>query len=277
MTAVANADKTERPPTRQSRGVGFIGCDVRISGISFSLGLNGEPDRNAGHATVELRTDMWPFWLEEAIDAAMAAATFADQIPPLYERFEADKATNEDLDQLAIRELTASMRAITASAFAIDAFYAGVKARSPRHPQQDAWNRKGTARHKQVADTFRVMLRINKPATVKEIKHRVSQIFRFRDWAVHPGSKFREPIYRPDLNVALDWHFTIFRRENAVNATALTVAMLDSLVSYMDRGSKELAEQKQGARRAMDAILDRYDTIDIFPAFRRAEPPIETS
>jgi hypothetical protein len=139
------------------------------------------------------------------------------------------------------------------------------------------WHEKGTAQHKQVADTFRVHLRINKPATVKEIKHRVSQVFRFRDLAVHPGSKFREAVHRSDLNVGLDWLFTVFRRENAVNVMVLTVAMLDSLVSHMDRGSKELAEQKQGARHAMDAILDRYDAIDIFPAFQRAEPPIQTS
>ena len=101
------------------------------------------------------------------------------------------------------------------------------------------WNKKGTARHKQVADTFRVQLRINKPATVKDIKHRVSQVFHFRDLAVHPGSKFREAVYRPVLNVDLDWHFSAFRRQNAVNATAIAIGMLDSLVSYMDRGSKE--------------------------------------
>jgi hypothetical protein len=32
---------------------------------------------------------MWQFWLVDAIDAAPAAADFADQIPPLYEQFEA--------------------------------------------------------------------------------------------------------------------------------------------------------------------------------------------
>jgi hypothetical protein len=273
MTAVDNTDETEAAPRRESRGVRFIGCDFTVSGLSFPISPDGVLIRDAAHATLELRTDMWRFWLEEAIDAATAAVNIADQIPPLYEQFEADQATDEDLDRLVTRELIASMRAITASAFAIDGFYASVKARSPRHPQQDMWNEKGTARHKQVADTFRVMLRINKPATVKGIKHRVSQIFRFRDWAVHPGSKFCEPIYRPDVNVALDWHFTVFRRENAVNSMALTVAMLDSLVSYMDRGSEELAEQREGARRAMDAILDRYEAAGIFPAFQRREPP----
>jgi hypothetical protein len=274
MTTVDNNhDETKAIPKRESRGVRAIGCDLRVSGLSFSIGLNGLPDRNAGHATVEFRTDMWRFWLEDAIDAALAAAVFADQIPTLYERFEAGNATDEDLDQLAIRELIASMRAISACAFAIDAFYASVKARSPKHPHQDMWHEKGTARHKQVADTFRVQLHVTDRQAVKEMKSRVSQVFRFRDWAVHPGSKFRPPLYRADLNVALDWHFTVFRRENAVNATAMTVQLIDSLVAVLDRGCKELAEQKQGARRAMDAILDRYESADILPDFQRVEPP----
>jgi hypothetical protein len=53
----------------------------------------------------------------------------------------------EDLDRLAIRELIASMRAITASAFAIDVFYASIKVRSPEQPRQDVWREKRTARH----------------------------------------------------------------------------------------------------------------------------------
>jgi hypothetical protein len=100
-----------------------------------------------------------------------------------------------------------------------------------------------------VADTFRVQLRINKSATVKEVKSIVSQVFQLRDTAVHPGSEFRESVYRSDLNVDLDWHFSVFCRQNAIPATAITIGMFDSLVSFMDRGSKELAEQKQGARR----------------------------
>jgi hypothetical protein len=264
-------DETHAVPKRESRGIRTIGCDLRISNISIPIALDGTA--SMGSATVEMRTDMWRFWLEEAIDGTVAAADSAHQIPPLYQQYEAGKATNEDLDRLVIREMIASMRAITASAFAIDAFYAGVKARSPKYPHQDMWHEKKTARHKQVADTFRVQLRITDRQAVKEIKSRVSQVFRFRDWAVHPGSKFREPVYRPDLNVALDWHFTVFRHENAVNATGMTVQLLDSLVAVLHRGSKELAEQKESARRAMDAMLDRYEGIDIFPAFHRVERP----
>ncbi|WP_131590615.1 hypothetical protein [Mycolicibacterium setense] len=272
MTA-DNTDETQVPLTRQSRGVWAVGCDLRVSGLSFALGLNGEPDPNAGHATVELRTDMWRFWLEDAINAAQAAVSVADQIPPTLEQYEAGNATTEDLEQLVTRELIAAMRAMTACAFAIDAFYASVKARSPKHPQQDIWNAKGTARHKQVAETFRFHLKIKDREAVKEIKSRVSQLFRFRNWAVHPGAQFRPPIYRPDLNAALDWHFTVFCRENAVKATAMTVQMMDSFVTVLDRGSAELAEQKQGARRVMDAILDRYESANCLSELQRVESP----
>ena len=138
MTTVDNSNETDAAPKRASRGVRAIGCDLRLGGLSIPLASDGPPMRDGGHANLELRTDMWRFWLEEAIDAAVAAATSGDQILPLYEQYEAGKATEEDLDQLAIRELVASMRAITASAFAIDGFYgsgASARKRSYQAPE----------------------------------------------------------------------------------------------------------------------------------------------
>ena len=120
MTTVDNTDETKIAAKRESRGIRTIGCDLRIGGLLFSLAEDGTP--TMGTPTVELRTDMWRFGPEDAIDAAVVAANFADQISPLYEQYEAGKATDEDLDGLVIRELIASMRAITASAFAIDGF-----------------------------------------------------------------------------------------------------------------------------------------------------------
>jgi hypothetical protein len=82
-------------------------------------------------------------------------------------------------------------------------------------------------------------------------------------------------MYRPDLNVALDQSFSVFRRENAVTATAMVMSMFDYFVSFMDKGSNELAEQKPGARRNMDALLDRYEAAAIFPTVERREPPAD--
>jgi hypothetical protein len=275
MTAVDDTGEPEAAPERVSRGVRITdGGELRLGGFSISFAPDGTPTQDGGEATVEVRTDMWPFWLEEAIDAAIAAAEIADKIPPLYEQFEAGNATDEDFNPLLSRELRATMRTISACAFAIDAFYASVKARSPRHPDQDAWNRNKTARHTQVTETLFYHLQINKESVKKKIRSWVSQIYKFRDSAVHPGSEFREPIHRSDLNVSVDWYFGVFRRENAVSATAMAIAMFDYFVSFMDKG-KELAEQKPGARRKLDAILDRYEAASIFPAVQRSEPPAD--
>lgn len=57
--------------------------------------------------TLSLRTDMWRFWLREAIDAAVVADVVADEIPLLYEQFEAGNATEEGLDDFPGTTVTA--------------------------------------------------------------------------------------------------------------------------------------------------------------------------
>jgi hypothetical protein len=220
---------------------------------------------------------MWPFWLREAIEAAIVANETGDEIPPRYEQFKQGQATDEDLDELVIREMIATMRAIGGAAFAIDALYAAVKARSPEHPHQATWREKGAARHKQVTETFFYHLKIKNQTTKKAIRHWVSQIYKFRDWAVHSPSEFAPAQYRADLEVGLDQCFNRFRRENAIMATAMAVCLFDYLVSFLQSGSAELAEQKQGARRKMDLLLDQYEAAGVFPAVTRREPPAADS
>lgn len=266
-------ESAEGPPARASRGVRVIGSDLRVSGFSVELAPDGTVARDGGQATVELRTDMWPYWLSEAIDAAKAAAEAAAQIPELYAKFEAGDAAEEELDALAERELIATMRAIGASAFAIDAFYAAVKARSPQHPDEAAWKGKRTARHKQVTETIFYHLKISNQKSKTEIRQRASKIYEFRDKAVHSPADFKPAIHRPDLNVALDEAFSIFRRENAVMATAMAISMLDYFVSFLQNGGDDLAAKKDGARKKMNALLDRYEAAAIFPVVARREPP----
>jgi hypothetical protein len=270
---MAEPDDADGGPARVSRGVRFTGSDFRISGLSIELDPSGAPLRDGGLVTVELRTDTWHYWLREAIDAAIAAAEASDAIPETYDKFEAGETTEDELDALADRELIATMQAIGASAFALDAFYAAVKARSPRHPDEEAWKKKRTARHKQVTETFFYHLKVTKQKAKKEIRLRVSQLYAFRDKAVHPPSEYRDPIYRPDLNVAVDQIFTVFRRENAVGAAAMVVSVFDYLVSFLDNGSAELVEMKPGARKRMNAVLDQYEAAAIFPEIVRREPP----
>ena len=144
------------------RGIRTIGADFQISDFSFRLGDDGTFD--ADPPKVKLRTDMWPFWVEDAIDAVETACQVASQIPALVSQLDdAGEQSNRleaEIDQLMIRELRATMWAITASAFAIDAFYAMVKARCGPHPHEAVWRDKGTSRKKRITETLRYHLRI---------------------------------------------------------------------------------------------------------------------
>ncbi|NDJ91828.1 hypothetical protein [Mycolicibacter kumamotonensis] len=268
------ATEAEPAKKRESRGISHVGGDFRISDLTISIGDDGQP--SMGAPRVEMRTEMWPFWLEEAIEAAALAAEIASNIPGTLAELEAGgdsaEAADERLRALAIRELRATMRAIAASAFAIDAFYASVKARSPEHPQQGTWKANGTARHKQVVETFRFHLRISNRDEVKRVKSIVRQLFQFRDWAVHPGAKYREPVYRPDLNASYDWHFTAFCRDNALAAVHEACILLDFLTDALDRGGEGLPGYKAFARPTMNTVLDLYESHDEFLPMARHEP-----
>lgn len=134
------------------------------------------------------------------------------------------------------------------------------------------WHEKGTARHKQVVATLRYHLQIKNNNASKEVAHRVKEMFRFRDWGVHPGSQFREAIHREDVDAGVDWHFLAFSASNAVRGVAKTVQLLDHLVAVLDRGSEDLVKWKPGARRAMNHVLDEYEFSDKLLPISRADP-----
>jgi hypothetical protein len=176
-----------------------------------------------------------------------------------------------EIDRLMILELRATMRAITASAFAIDAFYAMVKARCGPHPHHEIWSKNGTSRKKRITETLRYHLRIKTANETRGLKSCVAQVFKFRDWAVHMASEFRDPAPREDILAGVDWHFYVFRHQNALAAVQFTVIILDHLVSILDCGGEELAKCKPLAQERMDAIFRAYEQVEALPELQRAE------
>jgi len=261
---------------KQSRGVWNVGGDLKVSNLSFAFSLDGSPVAQSP-VTVELRTDMWPFWLEEAVDAAALASKTEAEIPPVADRVDAgDEAAQEELQVLVGRELRASMRAITASAFAIDAFYATVKERGGPHPDEATWQQHRTARKRRISETLRYHL-VKDNATAKNLKSVVAQVFMCRDWAVHMAAKYRPPSYREDVNAAMDWHFSVFRGKDAIMATVITLRIMDILVAALGQGAGELPDSKPVARQRLNGVLNTWDSVIGSPTFERAEPPADTT
>jgi hypothetical protein len=248
-------------------GVRFTaGSDLRIpaGAIRISIGSDGQPVMDP--LVPQLRTDMWPHWLLEAVVAAGDATDAASQVATLCAAPERDE---EALDLALSAELRASMRAITSCAFAVDAFYASVKARSPAHPHAGKWVENRTPRHVQVFETIRYHLKLRNPGASK-IGQGVKELFRFRDWAVHPGSRFREPIHRDDVNAGVDWHFMAFRAPNAVGAVVNTVMSMETLVACLLRGGEDLRQNHPGSLRAMERVLEGYEAAGL-PAFTKSD------
>jgi hypothetical protein len=253
------------------RGVRFMaGSDLQLpaGSIKITLDENGVPQM--APVTPHFRTDMWPYWLLESVEAGKLAIASAGH---LAEAGNADPLDDAALDLALSAELRSTMRAITAAAFAVDAFYSSVKARAGEHPSAKVWREKRTARHTQVFETIRYHLKGKDPGAA-EMRSRIVQLFRLRDWAVHPGSRFREAVLRPDIDVGVDWHFSTFRAENAATAVAMTTSMLDVMVALLLRGNDELQNNHPGSRRAMNLVLDAYEATDL-PVFERAEDRID--
>lgn len=233
--------------------------------IVIRLGDDGVPVMDP--VTPHLRADLWSHW----------AARWTPRLP---------RWPPADLTRLQDRldaELRASMRAVCASGFAVDSFYASVAARSPKHPDHDKWRKPGPdgrkmSRVKQVFGTLHYDLKI-RPQAAKRFRHWIGELFRFRGWAVHADAKFQAAVYREDLDRGVDWHYAAFRSANAVGAVLNTLTMLYSLVLVLDRGSDDLREWQPYALESVEAVMAYYEAQDHegLPSIARpaAEPAAE--
>lgn len=200
------------------------GMDLRITNISINF-ETGEVDP----ITPEVRLDTWHHWLLIAHQScAEAQAALADVL---------DANRRDDGNALASaleREFRHGMVTISAAAFAIDAFYASVKERHGEHPQAPAWRTGRLARYKQVTETLRWTWNL-RPASARQIREGIRQVFRLRDMAVHAPAEFRQPIERADIAKGVEWRFIAFSGENALRA----VRAVDDIIEAFLRNSQK--------------------------------------
>lgn len=266
------SDGTESAPAEPIwRGVTVVGGEIQVT-PSISVGDDLVP---VFSATARVRTDMWPFWLEEAVDAAKAVCHITEPIPELDAALQVTAAGGEpnlEVEQRLIRllygELRASMRAVSACAFAIDAFYATVKERCGPHPHADTWRRNRTARVSQIVETFRHHLR-PEGSRMRSINTTVTELFDLRDMAVHMAADWHDPVPRSDIHTSLDRRFSAFRRDNAVIAVGNSVHLFDYFVSVLARGGKELAKLRPIANERMCDVWQLYEQVSGLPELPR--------
>lgn len=242
------------------------GADFQIPAGALRIRALDDGTFDADPIVPHLRTDMWPYWLQEAIDAAVEARKHAVDIGK-------SAGDEEAITRSMVLELRSSMRAVTSAAFAVDGFYAAIKARAGSHPHEDLWRQRRTSRHSQVFETLRHHLKMRNPGAGIARKQ-IQELFRYRGWAVHPGSKFKQVVYRADVDAGVDWHFAVFRADNAAALCRVAVNIIDVWVALMERGSPDVRAHQKAARDAMNSILDAYES-SALPAVQRAMDEVE--
>ena len=213
------------------------GTSLRVRGIRLSELPIPQP-------TFEVSIDMCPHWIGIAVSHLHEARAHHETvIANLNPRRSALLAVA--LEQ----EFRSAMQAIVAAAVGIDALYASIRQVFELPPElPKTWRKNRTPRYAQVAETFRRAFSLNETGG-NNLRSGVKEIYRFRDYAVHPPAKFSTPEYRQDIERATEWRFVAFSYGNAFAAVhgslVLTKLLLsrpvpDSLVETQGRLARQL-------------------------------------
>lgn len=229
------------------------GMQLQIPAGGLVLSLDG----TTPPVQVVVRLDTWQHWLRIA-----GANTF--------ESHEAHKllldavATGDEAKKgTALQaEFQAAMVAISSAAFALDAFSATVKKRLPPLPDVEAaWRKNRTKRPARIAETLRRAFILGRLG--QRLDKAVSEIFRFRDWAVHPPAEFQSPTRHPDLGVGVEWRFVAFSSSNAVVANRAAIDIVSRCLQLQSPNEKhaEIVDWVKFGTVVLEAIVEEFEAV----------------
>lgn len=226
-----------------------------IEGMGLRVPAGGLVISAGGEARLEVQTrfDVYPALLASALDHV--------------ERAEADNARlleavgsndPEAKKTWLIEEMKNVLVAIVTSAFAIEAFQARVSdlVQIPTD-LTSAWKKNRTRPASRFIETMK--LAFDQPGRRWVLLDKeIGDVFKFRNFAAHPSSTFREPIVHPDLEEAVDQSLVKFRFENGRAAAQIALRTLDQLVKN-PRSGEMLEEWASESRKFLVPLVDRWE------------------
>jgi hypothetical protein len=203
---------------------------------------------------IEVVLDTWRYWLNIAtghVDNAVGA----------HAKLVAAHAANDDQAKGAAleEEFTSSIQGISASAFSLEAFYASVNERIPADEElAKRWAKNRTARTVRICEILIRAFMITHPGR-KILRENLEQVFKFRDYAVHPPARFREPIMHPDLGVGVEWRFISFSALGAIASSRVAMSIIKQCLHAPRSEHEELAKWSQDIVAKIDEMTARWE------------------
>jgi hypothetical protein len=181
---------------------------LRISGIQISIGKDGSTD--TGEPKTHLLTWMFVYWMEISLEHLQQAELAHAQLLEKWVPGEPAEGSKHLRD-----EFSSSMQCINAAAIAVDAFYAAIKNVAPISEEEiSRWKAKKTSRPKQIAEVIRRSFGM-KQSKVAALQQNLIELFKWRDWGVHPPADLEVPTPYPELSVSTEWRFVAYTASNA--------------------------------------------------------------
>lgn len=199
----------------------FITKGMQVSIPNFSIQINPDGTIDASPLILHTGVDMCPYWLEIAYEHLIKTETANNDLMAAKKE-EADEKIAEALKT----ESSYGMQTIMASAVAMEAYYANIKAHVALPIDLiEAWRKNKTARYLQIAEVLKKAFPMS-GASASQIRDILKQNFTFRNKAVHPRTGTTAPALHPELNKITDWRFVTFRYYNAKAIVGLTLSII---------------------------------------------------
>lgn len=229
------------------------GMRLRLSGISISIGSDGNIQMPPPEISISI--DLFAYWLEIAMSHLIEAEAIHKDLLTVW-----GKGDDQVGGQYLEREFSAGLQCITASAIAVDAFYAMARDHvTVPESVMEAWRSNRTSRPKQIAEVLKRGFLIG-PKSFRDIRKHLIELFKWRDWSVHPPAGFNKPIPYAELRVSTEWRFAAFRFENAKVAFALSLSLIAQLLLRPKPDLKNLVEHCQGSLPLVTPLVEKWES-----------------
>jgi hypothetical protein len=194
----------------------------------------------------------WPDWVEIAVSHCRDAKEARTSVLAAIEAKD-DQAENVALSA----EFHASLQAITACAFALDAFYARIQQFAPVTADERARRTaKRWPRSKWVYDAVHRTTQPMSSESAKAVKAGLKGVYRLRDRAVHPAFELTPFIVHSGARIAVPEVMATFALENANAALAISVEAILRVADMPRTGDDELAQVAHEASATAHQIVD---------------------
>jgi hypothetical protein len=205
------------------------GMQLRIPVGGLTLGLDASGGMTSS-LVLEVRIDFWPYWLDIGLEHATQAAAERQRLIGRNDAMPADIASALGA------ECRAGMVAVVAAAITLDALYATVRQLGRNEQLEARWANARTPRHARISETLRRQFTTSNDQA-RRLHTMVQELFKFRDWAVHPPADFKQPVLHDDLGQGVEWRFVAFGAPNAAKAVRNSALIIQHCIDHPRPGS----------------------------------------